>query len=38
MLLRLSPTEYQKLVEVAHTTHDPRALHRAQALLGIAPK
>ena len=35
MLLRLSSTEYQRLVEVAHTTHDPRALHRAQALLWL---
>ena len=35
MLLRLSPTAYQRLVEVAHTTHDPRALHRAQALLWL---
>jgi hypothetical protein len=35
MLLRLSPTAYQRLVEVAHTTHAPRALHRAQALLWL---
>ena len=35
MLLRLSCTEYQRLVEVAHTTHDPRALPRAHALLWL---
>ena len=35
MLRRLSSTEYQRLVEDAHTTHDPRALHRAQALLWL---
>ena len=35
MPLRLSPTEYQILVEVAHSTHDPRQLHRAQALLWL---
>jgi transposase len=35
MPLRLSPKEYQRLVEVARTTHDPRQLHRAQALLWL---
>jgi transposase len=35
MPLRLSPTEYQNLVEVAHSTYDPRQLHRAQALLWL---
>ena len=35
MLLPLSPTEYQRLVEVTQTTHDPRALHRAQAFLWL---
>jgi hypothetical protein len=35
MPLRLSPIEYQNLVEVAHSTHDPRQLHRAQALLWL---
>jgi transposase len=35
MPLSLSPKEYQSLVEVAHTTHDPRQLHRAQALLWL---
>jgi transposase len=35
MLLRLSPTDYQNLLEVGHSTHDPRQLHRAQALLWL---
>jgi transposase len=35
MLLRLSPTDYQILMEVAHSTHDPRQMHRAQALLWL---
>ena len=35
MPLRLSPTDYQNLLEVAHSTHDPRQLHRAQALLWL---
>jgi hypothetical protein len=35
MPLRLSPTEYPNLVEVAHATHAPRQLHRAQALLWL---
>jgi transposase len=35
MPLRLSPTDYQTLVEVAHSTHDPRQMHRAQALLWL---
>jgi transposase len=35
MPLSLSPKEYQRLVEVAHSTHDPRQLHRAQALLWL---
>ena len=33
--LSLSPKEYQMLVEVAHHTHDPRQVHRAQALLWL---
>jgi transposase len=36
MPLSLSSQEYQRLLEVAHTTHDPRQLHRAQALLWLA--
>jgi len=35
MSLRLSLTDYQNLLEVAHATHDPRQLHRAQALLWL---
>jgi len=35
MPLRLSPTDYQNLVDVAHSTHDPRQMHRAQALLWL---
>ena len=35
MPLRLSPTDYQNLLVVAHATHDPRQLHRAQALLWL---
>jgi transposase len=35
MPLSLSPKEYQRLVEVAHHTHDPRQGHRAQALLWL---
>ena len=35
MPLRLSPTDYQNLVEVAHSTHDSRQMHRAQALLWL---
>jgi hypothetical protein len=35
MPLRLSPIEYHNLVEVAHSTHAPRQLHRAQALLWL---
>jgi hypothetical protein len=35
MPLRLSPTDYQNLVKLAHSTHDPRQLHRAQALLWL---
>jgi hypothetical protein len=35
MPLRLSPIEYQNLVEVVHSTHAPRQLHRAQALLWL---
>jgi hypothetical protein len=30
MPLRLSPTDYQNLLEVAHSTHDPR--HYAASL------
>ena len=33
MPLRLSSADYQNLLEVARSTHDPRQLHRAQALL-----
>ena len=32
----LSSQEYRRLLEVAHTTHDARQLHRAQALLWLA--
>ena len=35
MPLRLSPTDYQNLLEMAHSTHDPRQLHGAQALLWL---
>lgn len=35
MPLRLSPKEYQRLLEVAHHTHDPRQVHRAQSLLWL---
>jgi transposase len=35
MPLSLSPKEYQRLIEVAHTTRDPRQLRRAQALLWL---
>ena len=35
MPLCLSPTDYRNLLEVAHSTHDPRQLHRAQALLWL---
>lgn len=35
MPLRLSPTDYQNLVELVHSTHDPRQMHRAQALLWL---
>src|SRR5919198_1820723 len=35
MPLHFSPTDYQNLLEVAHSTHDPRQLHRAQALLWL---
>ena len=35
MPLRLSSTDYQNLVEVAHSTHDSRQMHRAQALLWL---
>jgi transposase len=35
MLIHLSPTDYQNLLEVAYATHDPRQLHRAQALLWL---
>src|SRR4030095_535567 len=35
MPLRLSPADYHTLLEVAHSTHDPRQLHRAQALLWL---
>jgi transposase len=35
MPFRLLPTDYQNLVEVAHSTHDPRQMHRAQALLWL---
>lgn len=35
MPLRLSSQEYQQLVAVAQTTHDPRQLHRAQAILWL---
>jgi transposase len=35
MSLRLSPTAYHHLVEVAQTTHDPRQLRRAQALVWL---
>lgn len=35
MSLHLSPTDYQNLLEVAHSTHDPRQLQRAQALLWL---
>jgi hypothetical protein len=35
MSLRLSPTDSPNLLEVAHTTHDPRPLHRAPAFLWL---
>jgi transposase len=35
MPFRLLPTDYQNLVEVAHSTHDPRQMPRAQALLWL---
>ena len=35
MPLRLSSTDYQNLVEVAHATHDSRQMHRAQAWLWL---
>jgi Homeodomain-like domain len=35
MPLRLSPTDYQHLVEVAHSAHAPRQVQRAQALLWL---
>jgi hypothetical protein len=35
MSLSLAPKEYQRLVEVVHTTQDPRQLHRAHALLWL---
>jgi transposase len=35
MPLPLSPADYHTLLEVAHSTHDPRQLHRAQALLWL---
>jgi hypothetical protein len=35
MPLRLSSTDYQNLVEVAHSAHDSRQMHRAQALLWL---
>jgi transposase len=35
MPLRLSPADYPTLLEVAHSTHDPRQRHRAQALLWL---
>jgi len=35
MPLHLSPTNYQNLLEVAQSTHDPRQLYRAQALLWL---
>jgi transposase len=35
-LITLSDKEYQRLVEVVHTAHDPRALQRAQALLWLS--
>src|SRR5438552_9371547 len=35
MSLRLSPTDYQNLLEVAQATHDPRQLHRAHAFLWL---
>ena len=35
MPLRLSPADYHNLLEVAHSTHDPRQLYRAQALLWL---
>jgi transposase len=35
MPLRLSHAEYQRLVELARSTHDPRQLHRAQALIWL---
>jgi transposase len=35
MPLRLSSTDDQNLVEVAHSTHAPRQMHRAQALLWL---
>ena len=35
MPLRLSPTDYQNLLAVAPSTHDPRPRHRAQALLWL---
>jgi transposase len=35
MPLRLSSTDYQNLVEVVHSAHDSRQMHRAQALLWL---
>jgi hypothetical protein len=35
MPLRLSSTDYQNLVEVAHSAHDARQMHRAPALLWL---
>ena len=35
MPLRLSSLDYQNLVAVAHSTHDARQMHRAQALLWL---
>lgn len=35
-LITLSDKEYQRLLEMAHTAHDPKVLQRAQALLWLS--
>lgn len=35
-LITLSDREYQRLLEIAHSAHDPRTLQRAQALLWLS--
>jgi transposase len=35
-LTTLSDKEYQRLLEIAHTAHDPKVLQRAQALLWLS--